>query len=394
MAKKDKGETEQKPQSKGLGDLLKSIRKETGSASFKNAKYSRVSHYVDTGCYALNRIISGDIYGGIPAGRVTLISGESASGKSLITARIAANAINKSNYDHVFYFDSEGGGLQEMIEGFGVDPDKIEHILVESVEDGTQQMLKVLAMIKEHKAKAGNEDARFLMVLDSLGALVTNKVYTDAIDKDKQVMDMGLRARLCNTLMKSLTIPAIIADTPIVVVNHIYESTNALHPSKIKEQSGGHGVKYIPTVSIQCTKRYLKPDEAEEEAFYKGNMLRFFTIKNRIVKPFFEAEMYVDFSTGIAKYDGLIEAAIQYGFIKQDGAYYTVPSYKDTKLRRKDIETKDEIWATFLDAFNEKSKTDIAYSKDDLKKMLTEAEDEGGSPETEAVVPPSDVEVE
>jgi len=395
MAKKDKTEVEQKAPSKGLGDLLKGIRKETGSASFKNAKYSHVSHYVDTGCFALNRIVSGDIYGGIPAGRVTMLFGESASGKSLIAARIAANAVNKHGYSHIFYFDSEGGGLVDMMTGFNLDPDKIEHVLCESVENATQQMLKVLSALDEYKTKPGNEDSKFMIILDSLGALVTNKVYTDAVDKDKQVMDMGLRARLCNTLLKSLTIPSMKSDVPILVINHIYDATNQMYPSKIKEQGGGKGTKYIPTISIQCDRRFVKTEEASDEATYKGNMLRFFTAKNRIVKPFFEAEMYVDFTSGIAKYDGLIEAAISYGFIKQEGAYYTVPSYRDVKLRRKDIETNDAIWATFLDAFNEKSKADMSYSKADLEKMLTENSGEESAPSSEPTSTENDtVEVE
>ena len=387
MAKKDKGDIEQKPQSKGLGDLLKGIRKETGSASFKNAKYSRISHFIDTGCFALNRIISGDIHGGIPAGRVTMLFGESASGKSLIASRIGANAVNKHGYSHVFYFDSEGGGLLDMMEGFNLDPDKIEHVLCESVENATQQMLKVLSALAEFKSKPENEDAKFLIILDSLGALVTNKVYTDAVDKDKQVMDMGLRARLCNTLLKSLTIPSMKADVPVLVINHIYDATNQMYPSKIKEQSGGKGTKFIPTISIQCDRRFVKSEESCDEATYKGNMLRFFTAKNRIVKPFFEAEMYVDFSTGIAKYDGLIDAAIAYGFIKQEGAYYTVPSYRDVKLRRKDIETNDAIWSTFLEDFNAKSKADMSYSKAELEKMLTE--NSGGEAPVEEIAAPT-----
>jgi len=59
-----------------VNGLLKGIRKKTGSASFKESKLGSIDHYIDTGCYALNRIVSGSIHKGIPCGRIILISGE------------------------------------------------------------------------------------------------------------------------------------------------------------------------------------------------------------------------------------------------------------------------------------------------------------------------------
>ena len=40
--------------------------------------------FVDTGCYALNALISGSIFGGIPDGRVTGFAGDPASGKCAV----------------------------------------------------------------------------------------------------------------------------------------------------------------------------------------------------------------------------------------------------------------------------------------------------------------------
>ena len=44
---------------------------------------SRVGGWIDTGSYVLNAIVSGSIHGGIPKGRVTMLAGESMTGKSL-----------------------------------------------------------------------------------------------------------------------------------------------------------------------------------------------------------------------------------------------------------------------------------------------------------------------
>ena len=184
----------------GIHSLLNKVRKATGSMSFQESKYGTITDFIDTGSYALNRIISGDIYKGIPSGRVIVLAGESQTAKSYISAQIASNAL-LTGYDHIFYFDSEGGALKEFFKNKGCDLNKVEHILLENVEDATVKILEVYRSIMEYKES--NPDAKFLCILDSLGALVTTKVYTDA-EKGKQVSEMGGRAKLCldgNTLI-------------------------------------------------------------------------------------------------------------------------------------------------------------------------------------------------
>lgn len=176
-----------------INSFLNKIKKETGGESFKESRFGDVNHWISTGSYALNRILSGSIYKGIPSGRITILGGESSSGKSLISAFIAANAL-KDGFDAVFYFDAEGGGLQSFFNGVGCDTEKVIQILVSSVEDAQIQILKTFNMIQEFKEE--NPEAKFLCILDSLGALVAEKVLRDA-EKDKVASEMGGRAKMC-----------------------------------------------------------------------------------------------------------------------------------------------------------------------------------------------------
>lgn len=59
-----------------FNNFIKKMRETTGSTSFKESRYGEVKHWISTGSYALNRILSGSIYKGIPSGKVVLISGE------------------------------------------------------------------------------------------------------------------------------------------------------------------------------------------------------------------------------------------------------------------------------------------------------------------------------
>lgn len=173
--------------------FLNKYREKTGSNSVMESRYGEPGYWISTGSMALNRICSGSIKKGIPSGRITVLAGESSVGKSLIAATLIANA-QKDGCQHVFYFDSEGGAGRQFFENAGCDPESIEQILVENVEDAEIKILDTFNMIMEYKEK--DPEARFLCVLDSLGALVASKLLTDA-QKGKVAQDMGSRAKLC-----------------------------------------------------------------------------------------------------------------------------------------------------------------------------------------------------
>lgn len=351
---------------------LANLRKKTKSTSFGESQL--VTEWIDTGDYGLNRIISGDIHKGIPSGKIVLFGGESSSGKSLMVAKIAVNAL-KEGYTRVFYFDSEGGALSNFIESEGADPEKVERILVGSIEEASVQILQVYEAIEAWQAE--EPDAKFLCVLDSLGALGSNKFITDAVDKSKQVSDMGLSAKLKNALMRALPVPCAKTNTSILIVNHIYDDPAALHPTKIKQQGGGRGVQYMSHITVQCSKKLEKNDNAKSDGnAYEANLLKFFTTKNREVRPFFTSSMLVDFSKGIHKWFSIWEPALLYGFIEQHGGWYIVPSYSDKKLRKVELLTNDAIWETFLDDFNKKSIEDMSYGGTNITKTLEDIDEE------------------
>jgi len=91
-------------------DLLKTlsiIDEHNADACFlsENA-LSNFTECYDTGCYALNAILTGKLReGGVPQGRIIGFSGESGTGKTLITCKILANAQKKGVIPVIF--DSE-----------------------------------------------------------------------------------------------------------------------------------------------------------------------------------------------------------------------------------------------------------------------------------------------
>jgi len=330
------------------------------------------------------------------------------SGKSRIVAQIIVNALTKNNYDMIFYFDSEGGALYDLIKNAGADLSKIEHVVIANTEEATIKMLSTYNEIdienraineknveiekknaditkkneknkKKIEAKEEKEvpliplekHPKILCVLDSFGMLVSNKLLVDATEKDKMVSDMGSSARAKNNFIKAMTIPVLKTNAALVILNHIYDDPSAMYASKIKNQPGGKGLQFASCVVVQSTKsleKNEKKDGLEEgNSYFKGNMIKYFTVKNRLVKLGYEAEMFVDLNYGISKYDGLINDAIRYGYIIGPSMKrYIVPSYsKEEKLTYQDLLTKDEVWNTFIKEFNEKSEQDMQYGSGD-----------------------------
>ena len=356
-------------------DLIKNLRKKNDTGSASDADVI-VTDFYDTGSFALNRVISGNVHKGIPRGRITCIYGPSQSGKSLIAAQVVANALKSGQIDGCFWVDSEGGGTQ-LLQNFGVDLEKVEYVPVLDAEDACVKLVNIYeSLVQAHKEwekdPDQNDEPRYIVVLDSFGGLASSKVVSDAVDKDKMVADQGMAAKTRNALIRTLMMRVVVSNCSLIVINHEYSNPGQMYPSKIHNMAGGQGIEYASHIILQASKLMVKDGDTDfatgkeggenHVGFYKGNRMRFFCTKNRVIKPAFEADVYIDFDTGISKYDGIIQDAVKYGFIQEVRGGYVVPTYKETRVTYKELVSTDEIWDTFLDKFNEESAKKMAYT--------------------------------
>lgn len=367
-----------------LNDVLKTIRKSTGSETIDESSYAKVTEFIDSGSYAINRVLTGDIHKGFGCGRIHTLFGLSQSGKSLIAAHAVMNALKNNQVDVVYIFDSEGGTLVDFFKKEGVDLKKINHIPVASIEQCSVKMLQVYDELVKARQEylndpENNDNIRALCVLDSYGALAADKLVNDAVNKDKTAMDMGLGAKLKNNMMRGLMMRVVMSNATLIVINHAYQDPGAMFASKIQNMAGGKGIEFASHTILQCEKVFVKSTDTEfltglessndNVGFYKGNKLKFFTVKNRICKPMFTAQVYLDFTTGISKYDGLIEDAVKLGFLQEVRGGYICPTYSDKRISYKDLVKKDEIWNTFIEDFNNKSKEIMEYSNSTSREL-------------------------
>lgn len=372
-----------------LNDVLKSIKKSTGAETLTDSTYAEVKDFLDTGSFALNRVLTGDIHKGIPVGRISTLFGQSGSGKSLIAANTAALALKNNKIDAVYIFDSEGGTLVNVFKQYGVDMSRVNHIPVASVEQCSTKMLQTYDMLVQARKEYledpdNNDDVRVLCILDSYGALAADKLINDAVNKDKTAMDMGLGAKLKNNMMRGLMMRVVQSNATLIIINHEYQDPGAMFASKVHNMAGGLGIQFASHLILQCEKLLIKSTDMdfmtgletgeEDVGFFKGNKIKFFVVKNRVCKPAYTATVYVDFNTGIAKYDGLVEDAVKMGYLQDVRGGYTCPNYSDKRITYKDLIRKDEIWNSFIEEFNKKSIDTMGYSNSITKEINEIAE--------------------
>lgn len=331
-------------------DVFKKLDKlNPDSTILSESALSNVTDYIDTGCMVLNSIISGSLFGGVPVGRITGFTGPSQTGKTYIINKILAAAQKKDIYPVIF--DTEAAIDEGSTTGVGLDPTRVKYVPVHTVEDCRNQISAFLDSVVET-----GQQGKFIISIDSLGNLASQKELDD-VEKGKTAADMGLRAKGLKSMMRILTYKAAKAGVTILFSNHTYEDPGAMFPTLVKQQSGGKGPVYLSSVLIQLARRDEKQDNSRDQDEmlpeankYSGVTLRALTVKNRFVPPFLQCEMYLNYKSGLDKYSGLKELAVNHGVVNQSGATYSYVSedgLPETKLGYYKNWSKDEeLWDT------------------------------------------------
>ena len=107
-----------------MNDFLKDIIKEAGneyaSLVSEGVEAGDVDEFIDTGSYIFNGLLSGSIYGGLPANKITALAGESATGKTYFLMGMVKNFLDANPSSGVIYFESESAITKQMVIDRGI----------------------------------------------------------------------------------------------------------------------------------------------------------------------------------------------------------------------------------------------------------------------------------
>ena len=336
-----------------MSDFLKNVVKDVGneyaSLVVDGVEAGDVDSFIDTGSYIFNALLSGTLYGGLPANKITALAGESATGKTYFLMGIVKNFLDQNPESGVVYFESESALTKDLIIKRGIDPKRMVIMPVTTVQEFRTQALKVLdSYLLQDEA----DRKPLFLALDSLGMLSTTKEVEDTAD-GKETRDMT-RAQVLKAAFRVLTLKLGRAKVPMVITNHAYDVVGSMFPTK--EMGGGSGLKYAASSIV-----YLSKKKEKDGTEVVGNIIHCKNHKSRLTVENKMVDVRLMYERGLDRYYGLLDLALKHGVFKSVSTRIELPD--GTKTFGKTINNDPEKFFTeeVMEKLNEIAGKEFLY---------------------------------
>jgi len=331
-----------------LDDLFSEINKQYKEQVATVGKVRQKSSVIPfsslTACYSL--------YGGIPRGRVIEFFGEENGGKTTTALDVVANSqkVFKQEYDN------EIKELQEKDKPNKSEQDRLKYLLakgkpqaivwVDCENTFDEDWARVLGVNVEdlyfmqplsqsaEQIFQNIEDMVLtgevgLVVLDSLGAMLSEQEWTKSMDEKTYCGIAGPLTRFS----KKIEYACAKYNCTFIGINQMREDISNSY--SMYKTPGGKTWKHVCSLRLMFGKGpYYNENYTDLTRTVNGAVGNYVNIrveKTKVFKPDRKNGSYtLNYSTGVDKYMDLVEMALKYGIIIQGGAWFTILSDKDT----------------------------------------------------------------
>jgi len=310
--------------------LLDDICKELENASILS-KESQVFGYVDSGSYALNKVISGDYNGGYPIGSITEIYGESSSAKTVFLTHAFIGAQREGFY--TVMVDNEHAYSPSFAETLGLDSSKLIYAEPECLEDCFEFIEKSIIAIRKKDA-----DTPILIGYDSIGTSPTRKEMDDDFGKNSE-MGGALRAKVAGQCLRRINPLLRKHKAGLIIINQVRSKVGVMFGDPRTRAGGGKALLYYCGTSLETasSKSDQMFDVRKNPLGITGTIK---AVKNKITKPFQNCEFKLLYDKGIVPEFGLTESYYKDGLAsKPTQGWYSIDEGK-TKHRKADLDAK------------------------------------------------------
>lgn len=293
---------------------------------------------IPTAVPMINVALSGRLDGGLTPG-LTVLAAPSKHFKTAFSLLMAAAYLKQHPDGTILFYDSEFGTPESYFTSFGVPLESVVHTPITDIEQ-----LKFDIMHQLQEIKRGD---KVMIIIDSVGNLASKKEVEDAL-KQNAAADMT-RAKQLKSLFRMVTPHLTIKDIPMVVVNHIY-MTQEMYSKPVV--SGGTGI-YYSADNIWIIGRQQDKDDKE----LKGYHFIINVEKSRYVKEKSKIPITVNYDSGINRWSGLLDLAIEAGVIvKPKQGWYARVDQETGEIgknhRAGDIVDNRDFWKSVLEESN------------------------------------------
>lgn len=288
--------------------------------------------WISFGNKSLNYLVSGDFDKGIALGKVSILAGESGSGKSLLSANIIKNAQAQGIF--VILIDTENALDESWLKEFDVDTseEKLMKLNMAMVNDVASVISGYVADYKEIP-EADRQPTLF--VIDSLGMLLV-EAQTAQFERGDLKGDFGHKPKALKGLITNCVNMFGNLGIGLLCTNHTYASQDLFNPDDVV--SGGSGPIFAASALVAIKKGKLKEDEDGDKTTEVAGIRAMCKImKTRYNKPFEGTQLKIPYSGGLDEYSGLFDMFEEKLFTKEGNRYtYVTHSGVVHKLFKKE----------------------------------------------------------
>jgi RecA/RadA recombinase len=309
------------------------------TATLTDSKIFGKKDMIPTRVPMINVALSGRIDGGLTPG-LTVLAAPSKHFKTAFSLLLAA-AFLKANPDGIIlFYDSEFGTPESYFTSFGVPLDSVVHTPITDIEQLKFDVMHQLSEIKRND--------KIMIVIDSVGNLASKKEVEDAM-KQSSAADMT-RAKQLKSLFRMVTPHLTLKDIPMVVVNHVYMTQEMYSKAVV---SGGTGI-YYSADNIWIIGRQQDKDDKDLLGYHFVINIE----KSRYLKEKSKIPITVNFDSGINKWSGLLDLALEGKFlIKPKQGWYARVDQETGEISGKnyragDIVDNSDFWKSIFDETN------------------------------------------
>jgi recombination protein RecA len=332
--KKDDTQTEQPIQEMDAAALSKLLIRSFNKDEAKTGKIAwnlldensptDVKEFISTGNTLLDYCIANREGGGVPVGKLTEISGEEASGKSLVCAHIAKNTQAKGGV--VAYLDSENAMNPEFAQQIGVDLKRMIYIQPGTVEEAGAAIEKMILLTRQ---KSPNQ--LVTIIWDSVTQTPTRVEVEGEYDINmnvqmekpkalgkmmRKLIDVIGKERICLVFTGQLKFkPGVMYGDPTFV-------------------PGGKAVPYASSVRIQLKRGGTEKEGGDKESgeIGKGDVMGVNTtakvIKNRMGPPLRKCKFFISFAHGVEDEESWFEFLCDRGVFEKNNGFVRAPEFQ------------------------------------------------------------------
>lgn len=296
-----------------------------------------VKSFISTGSTILDYLICNRPNGGVPEGKLTEISGEEASGKSLLCAHIIANTQKAGGI--AIYIDTENAAHPAFMRQVGVDLNKMVYLQPGTIESVFDHIDKTIAM-----ARAKDVKKPVTIIWDSVAATPPQAEVDGTYDPTSQI---GLMARTISKGMRKLTDTVGKERITLVFTNQLKTKIGVMYGDPLTTP-GGKAIPYHASVRIRLTSstKLKNVQDDDETGQDKGDVYGIRTlakvVKSRLGPPLRRCEFEIHFDKGVDDEGSWLTCLHERGIISKSNGFM-VMDYAGKEKRFRESRWKDEL---------------------------------------------------